>query len=280
MGKYISLGQTGQIKHPYIRGRLSSRHEASRGGKVIKIEDYMRKTDETYFVPSFSIRRHLDIHEESSWTATQQHLQRRLGRSFTVATPEDISIKAIEQHRFINNMHQAGIHPDPNEIRDIAYSIRDQLTNLLANAHSPLAIPFGNLARYGYKSNALAYSIEGWRGDRAHYGENDYDGYMDSLSVLQAERRLAVGALTLAYGEYGLDTDGIAPSPHATIARSKDTIQDFELHGLRSKLAGIVLDGALFGDPVIDVKLYRDEPSEPIYVKHAWSSLAIAAQVS
>lgn len=277
MGKYVGLGPTGQVKHPHIRGRLPSGHQSGSGGRVIKIEDHMRETGETYFVPSFSIRRHLDRREEPAWAASQKQLQRRLGRGFTVATPETISIKAIEQHRLIINMRRAGIHPDPEEIRDIAYSVRDQLTELLARAHSPLAVPLGSLARYGYKRNALAYNIDGWRGDRAHYGEVGYDGNMDSLAVLQAERRLAVGALTLAYGEDGLDTDGIASTPHATVARSQDVIQEFKLHDLRTGLADVVLDRAYFGDPVIDVKLYQDQPSEPIYVKHAWSSLAITA---
>jgi hypothetical protein len=279
MSKYNRLGLAGQVKHPYIRGKLSPNRRSERLGNagVTHLHEYTKTADGTYFVPSFSIRRHLHRSEELLWDTNQKLIQRRLGRGYVVTSASDIAIKSIEQHRMIKNMREAEIHPDPDEIRDIAYAIRDQLTNLLANAHSPLAIPLGSLAKFGYQDNALAHTIEGWRGDRANYGQNDDEGYLDTRAVLLAERQLAVGALALAYGEEGLDTEGLAPCPHVTIARAKDSIPDYRLRGIQGELADLALEGAYFGDPIISIKQYRDEPAETIYVKHAWDSLAITA---
>jgi hypothetical protein len=171
-------------------------------------------------------------------------------------------------------MRAAEIRPDPNDVRDLAYGVRDMLTNLLTNARSPLCVPLGNLNKFGYLKNALAYEIDGWRGDRAHYGPNDEEGYMDSHAALLAERQVAVGAIALAYGDAGLNTDNLAPSPHITIARAKEAIPDYRMRGLRGGLADLLMEDVYLGDPVISVKLYRDIPAEIIHVKHAYDSLA------
>jgi len=239
------------------------------------MEDY-RADEETYFVPSFSIRRHLHRSEEVAWDENQRRVKRRLGRSFSTLSPEEITLKTIEQKRFIKNMREAGIHPAPEEIRDLAYSVRDALINRLTNAYSPLQVPLGQLGRFGAGDNALAYTIEGWHGDRANYGENDMDGYMDTRAVLLAERQLAVGALALAYGDEGLRTDNIVSSPHITIARAKEAIPDHRMRNLRGGLADLAMEDVYLGDPVIEVKLYREVPAEPIYVRHTWDSLAPA----
>lgn len=276
MGRYGKVGAFRQVAHPRIRGALDPSGERRHNAKVLRLQDY-RADEETYFVPSFSIRRHLHRSEEQAWEANQKLVQKRLGRGFTATPAADLTLKTIEQHRLIKNMREAGIHPDPDEVRDIAYSVRDMLTNLLANARSPLNVPLGDFGRFGYKQNALAYEIGGWRGDRANYGPNDEEGYMDSLGVLLAERQLAVGALALAYGEAGLQTDGLAPSPHVTIARGKEAIPNYRMRGLRGALADLAIGEVYFGDPVIEVKTHRDMPAEPLYVKHAWDSLAMMA---
>ncbi len=276
MGRYGKVGMFRQVAHPRIRGALDPSGERKHSAGALRLQDY-KADEETYFVPSFSIRRHLHRSEELLWDAKQGLIRRRLGRDFTVTPAANIALKSIEQHRFIKNMREAGIHPDPNEVRDIAYSVRDTLTDLLANAHSPLSVSLGGLGRFGYKKNALAYEIGGWRGDRANYGPNDQEGYMDSLAVLLAERQRAVDAIALAYGEAGLETDNIAPSPHITIARGKEAIPDYRMRGLRGALADLAVGEVYFGDPVIDIKMYRDMPVESIYVKHAWDSLAMMA---
>ena len=137
-------------------------------------------------------------------------------------------------------MREAGIHPDPDEIRDLAYDVRDGLTNLLANARSPLSVPLGDFGRFGYKDNAVAYEIGGWRGERANYGQNDDERYMDTHAVLLAERQLAVNEIEFAYGAAGLNTDNLASSPHVTMARSSETIFDHRMRGIRHMLGDLV----------------------------------------
>lgn len=273
MSRYGKVGAFRQVAHPRIRGGLDPAHEQKHYGKVTRLEDY-KADEETYFVPSFSIRRHLHRSEEQNWEAHRHALARRLGRSFTTTAVDKITLKSLEQHRFIKNMRQAGIHPNPNEIRDLAYSVRDDLTNLLTNVRSPLPVPLADFGRFGYRKNALAYEIEGWRGDRANYGSNDLEGYRDAHAVLLEERRLAVGAVALAYQENGLQIDGLAPSPHLTIARSNEEIPEYRMRGLNGKLADLAMGQVLLGDPVIQMKLYRDQPAEIIPIKHSWDSLA------
>lgn len=276
MGRYGKVGTFRQVTHPRIRGALDPSSKQKRYDGIPRLQDY-QTDEETYFVPSFSIRRHLHRSEELLWDTNQKMIGRRLGRGFKSTPSTGIALKTIEQKRFIKNMREAGIHPDPDEIRDIAYSVRDMLTDLLTNAESPLPVPLGDLGRFGQKKNALAYQLYGWRGDRAQYGPNDHEGNMDPLAVILAERQLAVGALALAYGEDGLKTDGLAPSPHITIARGNGEIPAHRMREFRDKLADLAIDDVCFGDPVIDVKLHPNEPSEPIYIKHAWDSLALTA---
>lgn len=275
MGRYGMVGRFGQVAHPRIRGALDPSHEQKHYSKLARLEDY-RTDEETYFVPSFSIRRHLHRDEELLWSTNQKLIQRRLGRTFTANAVDTISIKTVEQQKVVRNMRKAGIHPEPEQIRDIAYGIRDRLTDLLSNARSPLFVELGDISKIGYRESSLAYMIEGWKGDRAHYGENDEEGFMDTRAVLLAERQLAVGALALAYGEAGLDTTDLAPCPHVTIARtrSKDSIPDYRMRALQGELGDLAIDGAYFGDPIISVRLHPGEPAETIPVKHAWDSLA------
>lgn len=284
MRNYSSLGRAGQVKHPRIRGRLpANRRDERRGHEpnmadIAQLSDYSQPIEDSYFVPSFSIRRHLHKSEELLWDTNQRLVQRRLGRGYRATLASQISLKTIEQKRLIHNMRQAEIHPDPEQVRDVAYHIRDLLTDLLSSARSPMSVPLGELGKFGNGNKAIAYTIAGWRGDRAHYDdENDAEGYMDTRAVILEERRLSVGALALAFGEAGLDTDSLAPCPHIRIARSKDEIADYRMRGIRGELADLAIDDAYFGDPVIDLKMYRDEPAESIYVKHAWDSLAVTA---
>jgi hypothetical protein len=212
--------------------------------------------------------------EEETWETTKKNIKRRLGRGFSIVPPAEVTLKTIDQKRFIKNMRDAGIHPDPDEIRDVAYSIRDGLTNLLTNARSPLNVVLGDFGRFGQDNSVLAYEIEGWRGERANYGPNDDEGYMETNAVLLAERQLALGALAYAYGEAGLNTDDLAPSPHVSVARGKDTIQDYRMREIRGELGALAIDEAYFGDPIIEVKMYREMPPERIPVRQAWESLA------
>lgn len=280
MRNYSKLGYAGQVKHPRIRGSLRSsrRNDRQEKPEVAQLSEYTQPVEDSYFVPSFSIRRHLHRSEELLWDTNQRLVQRRLGRGYRVTSAADITMKSIEQKRLINNMRQAEIHPDPEEIRDLAYYIRDLLTKELSNAHSPMSVPLGDLGKFGRNNNALAYNIEGWRGDRAHYADNDTEGYMDTRAAILAERQLSVGAIALAYGEAGLDTDDLASScPHITIARAKEDIADYRLRGIRGELADLAIDEVYFGDPVIEVRQYRDMPAESIWVKQAWDSLAVTA---
>lgn len=274
MTRYGRVGFFGQVAHPRIRGGL----DPTSGNKThynhsSRPEDFKTDEEEMYFVPSFSIRRHLHNDEELLWNTNQRFVQRRLGRGFKALAPADITIKTIEQKRFIKAMRDAGVRPEPDEVRDLAYALRDDLTNMLANAHSPLNLPLGSFGRFGQGNNVVAYQIEGWHGDRAHYGENDSEGFMDDLAVVHAERKLAVGAIALAFSNMDFRAEDFISSPHVTIARGKGEIPDDRMRSIRGELADVAIGAVDFGDPVIEMKLYRDMPSESIYVKHAWESL-------
>jgi hypothetical protein len=274
MGRCGRVGVFRQVAHPRIRGALDPSHEQRHVSKVARLEDY-KADEETYFVPSFSIRRHLHRDEGLLWETQQQLVGRRLGKGFTATPADRITLKVLEQQKLIRNMREAGIRPDPDEIRDIAYSIRDGLTNLLFNAHSPLNVPLGDFGKAGYRGESVAYEIMGWRGERANYGPNDNEGFMSTHAALLAERQLVVGALSYAYGEAGLNTDNLASSPHITVARANQEIPDYRVRSIRGELGDLAISAAAFGDPVIEVKMYPDMPAEPIYVKHAWDSLAL-----
>jgi hypothetical protein len=270
---YGRRGVFGQVVHPHIRGDLDPSHEGKRFRKKLRLEDF-KADEETYFVPSFSIRRHLHRSEELLWDTNRKVLRQHLGRSFSITPANEISLKIVEQHRLIKNIREAGLHPEPEVVRDLAYSVRDGLTNLLSNAHSPLQVSLGNFGRFGYKGNSVAYEIDGWRGERAEYGLNDDEHYMDTNAVLLAERQLAVGAIALAFEDSELKVDGIAPSPHITIARAKETVPDYRMREIRGELGDIAIGEVYLGDPVIEAKLYRDVPPERIPVRQAWESLA------
>lgn len=275
MSRYEGIGIGGQSRRPRIRGSLHPEGKFTRPAKELRLED-CQPDDPTYFVPSLSIRHHLHRSEEARWSNHQKNVKRRLGRGYTVTEPQDITFKVLEQKRFIHAMREVEAMPEPDDIRDLAYSIRDGLTELLANARSPLRVPLSGFEIFGMKNNAIAYEIDGWRGDRAHYGPNDEEGYMDTHAVLLASRQLTVGAIALAFEDTELRTQNLTQSPHFTIARYKETIPRHRLRDISGALATIAMDEVYVGDPVISMKLYRDEPSEQLVVKHAWESLAVA----
>jgi hypothetical protein len=268
----------GQIKHPRIRGALSPSHEQKRFIRNdARLED-LKTDEETYFVPSFSIRRHLHSDEALLWQTQQNLIKRRLGKGFTVTPAENITLKVIEQQKLIRNMRQAGIHPDPYELLDVAYTIRNRLSDLLSNAQSPLRVPLGDINRHGYREESIAYDIKGWRGERATYPSDDGHN-LGTHAVLLKGRQIVTEVLDDAYGDQGLETNNLTSSPHVTFARSNANkpIPDYRMRSIRGGLGDLAIAEADFGDPVIDVKMYPDMPAERIYVKYAWDSLATAA---
>lgn len=292
MAKHSRLGVHGTTYVRNRRGDLHSQHRNAEVGTVVKPEEWVNpETDENYFVPSFSVRRHLHRDAEDAWIEHQAAVKKRIGSSYKMVNPEEVSIKIFEQRALIRGMKLANIHPDPKEIKDLASGLGEQLRNLLLHVESPLEVPLGRLAMFGPQDRptSLAYEIAGWRGDKPNYGNyavgsvaramNDFIGYdmaentMSPLAVIQAERRLVVGAATLAYGAQGLRAENMVVTPHVSFARPRKFIQEFRRHDIFSSLSDIALDSTLFGDPIVEVHLEKGGPIEQITVAHSYSSL-------
>lgn len=290
--KYSKLGKFGQIKHPHIRGGLSPNHHNAESGRVVELDEWIHpETDENYFVPSFSVRRHLHRDAEDVWIDHQKEVKKRIGSSYKVIEPEEVAIKMFEQRALIRGMKIANIHPEVEDIDRLARGLADQLTKMLAHASSPLAVPLGRFAMFGPQDrpSSLAYEIAGWRGDRPKYGGralgsvaramNECVGYdtdpvgMSPLAVLQAERELIVNAATEGYGDQGLRAENLVVTPHVSFARPRKFTHEARRHDLYASLSDIALDGTLFADPIIEVSLERGLPPEQVHVAHSYSGL-------
>lgn len=227
-----------------------------------------------YFVPSFSIRRHLHRSEEAYWMGTSKQIGSMLGHHFNVMLPKDVTVKTIEQKALIHKLRDSGEQPSSDAMRDLVFNIRDGLTNSLADSPDPLEVGLGKLAVFGRNRNKLAFTLDGWKGWRARYDDFDEMGKMSSLGALLVESQVAVGSIGMAFPDMNFAVNDIAVSPHMTIARTKDAIRDHELRRIQSQINELGIDSVTLGDPVIGYKLAPQEESHTIPIRHAWESLA------
>lgn len=273
MGRVMGFGVGNQGFHPKARSALSPTSGA-RGNRRTQWTPYNPEMTAHYFVPSFSIRRHLDQCEEEYWDDTTRNIGSILGRHFEVAKPENITIKSIEQKALIHKIRSTGQQPDPTAMRDVVFNIRDGLTNALEGAPEPLEIGLGRLAVFGRNNDKLGFTLEGWKGWRARYDDHEHSGELSALGALLVESQVAVGNIATAFPDMSFSLNEIATSPHITIARTKDKIRDHELRRMQSQIDELDIQTVLFGDPVINYKLAPDEASQTLGIRHSWSSLA------
>jgi hypothetical protein len=272
MRRFNGFGVGQQGYHPRARDGLSAgprRHKKQEWG--------MQETQMTehFFVPSFSIRRHLHRGEEAYWTDASRQIGHLLGRQFEVAEPKDLTVKTIEQKALIHRIRQTGEQPTADMMRDLVFNIRDGLTSVLADAPDPIEVGLGKLAVFGRNQNKLGFTIDGWKGWRARYDDYDQLGQMSSLGALLVESQVAIGNIATAFPDMNLAVTDIANSPHVTIARTREKIHDYDLRKIQARIDKLDLDDvALFGDPVINYKLASNQDSQTLHIRHAWQSLA------
>jgi len=273
MGTVGRFGVGGQKVRPLPRGRLSLNQKAA---KWHYVKDYSsQETAGNYFVPSFSILRHIHRNEEDYWLNVGYGISRVLGKKYQIHLPDDIVIKSIEQKALIHKIKESGERPTPEEMENVVYNIRDDLVSQLDKAPSPLEIGLGKLAVFGQNYNKLGFTIGGWRGWRAHYAEYDDCGEITSIGALLRENRAAMGNISTAFPEMQFSTSELSANPHITIASKKrGEIEDYELRNVQSRIDSLEIDDtALFGDPVISYKLAPDAPSRILGVGHYWESI-------
>lgn len=232
------------------------------------------ETTAKYFVPSFSIRRHVSRNSEVQLRRMQRDVQRRLGGAFTVMAPEFLTVKVLEQKKWIERMRELDIRPSPDDMKDLAYEVRDGLTEILDFSPSPLSLPIGRLGVYGYREQALGLGIQGWKGYRARYASHDENGAMTAYGAIVAENQFCLESIEAAVGDDAFSVEGLAPTPHITIARRSDSIRARELRNIESRLEDIIPASIEVSDPIIELRTHPAGPSEMIYVRHSWESLA------
>lgn len=274
MGRLKGFGVGRQGFHPRARGSLSPTSGA-RGHRKDGGGHYNQEMTSHYFVPSFSIRRHLDRLEEDEWRGATKQIGGILGRHFDVMPPADITIKTIEQKALIHKIRQSGQHPTAEQMRETVFNIRDDLTNTLANAPDPITVGVGRLAVFGRNRNKLAFTLDGWKGWRARYDDHELTGEMSSLGALLVESRVAIGNIATSFPEMNFAVNDIATSPHITIASTNDTIRDHELRRMQSQIDELEISTVMFGDPIINYKLGPELDSQTLHVRHSWSSLVM-----
>lgn len=271
MKRRKGFGVGSQGFHPRARGTLSP--EARRGqARAYRASD--PEATEQYFVPSFSVMRHLERHEERDWQGISKQLGSILGRYFDVMPPEKMVIKSMEQKALINMMRAKSVNPSQDQMKDLVFNVRDGLTETLSRSPESLEFGLGRLAVFGRNQNKLAFTLQGWKGWRDRYGMEDVHGNISSLGALLLETQVATGAISTAFPETSFALSDIATSPHLTIARSRDSIRDHELRRIQSQIDDLDISHVMVGDPIISYKLGPHIPSETIHIRHSWATLA------
>src|SRR5690349_17516467 len=188
------FGASQQNFHPRARDTLQANKRQHRAGFWGVTEEEMTAN---YFVPSFSIRRHLYRSEEGRWQRAQKEIGNALGRHYQMMHPATIAVKSIEQQALIKKIRESGDQPSAAEMRDVAYNVRDGLTEALAAAPDPLEVGLGRLAVFGIKNNKLGFTVDGWKGWRARYSLFHNNGEMTAPGALMVENQIALGSLAL-----------------------------------------------------------------------------------
>jgi hypothetical protein len=228
----------------------------------------------TYFVPSFSVRRHITAASEAQVRKMQREVKDRIGREFRPTPPNQLSIKGFEQRKMIERMRELDKHPNPQDMEDAAHDVRRKLKELLSNAPPTLSVPLGQLGLFGYNKKALGVQIMGWKGYRAQYAVYDDDYKLTPLGTIVEENETCLDVVADSFQDEEFNVEGLAPMPHITIARHGNTIYPDKLYKAEKLLGDVLPDALEFGDPVITLHLEPSADPQTLYVRNARQSLA------
>lgn len=302
MKRRMGFGVGKQGFHPRARSTLSV--EARRGMSRMARAHEMTAN---YFVPSFSIHRHIYHTEEAHWSGVRKQIGSVLGRHFEITPLDDINVKSIEQKALIHKIRQTGERPSGDDMHDVVKNIHEDLVQMLSDTPEKLELGLGRLAVFGRNQNKLAFTLEGWKGWRGRYGEDNEIGRIgelllqnevavdtlalddwryrhenedrmrgvSALGALLLENKIAMGNISTAFPDMNFALSEIATNPHITIAKSRDSIRDHELRRYQAQIDELDISSIIVGDPVISYKLGPRQESESLLVRHSWASLAV-----
>lgn len=228
------------------------------------------------FIPSFAILRHLHQDDEARWGIIQSAFKADLGRNFTPYKPEQMTIKSIEQKSLINFLRKADSIPDPETTRGIAFNIRDSLTEALKNSPDPLTVSLGRVGVFGSSRRKIGLELDGWRGWSRRYALLDDEKNLTAPGALLVERQIAIGGISMAFDNLAFKANDLAGNPHLTIGTFRNKVTESDIVRSQRLVNELGIDHALFGDPVISMKLSREEESIALLVRHAYDSLAVS----
>lgn len=273
MQKGFGVGHQGF--HPRARDNLAGSRQRQKPIWHSKEQAMMAN----YFVPSFSIRRHVHRSDEAYWLGMQPKISKLLGRQFMVTPPENIAIKSIEQKALIQTIRDSNNQPTSEEMRDVVFNIRDGLTEALATAPDCLEIGLGKLAVFGRAKNKLGFEIAGWKGWRGRYALNTVnqsgETEMTPLGALVLENQIALGGIASALYDTNFAMNQVASNPHLTIATGKSAIRDHELRRMQESIDTLEISKVYVGDPIIEFKPNVRVDSEMLHIRHSYDSLAL-----
>jgi hypothetical protein len=198
MGRRGGFGVGQQGFHPRARGAISQENGGHGYGPFALTGEEMTAQ---YFVPSFSIRRHIHESEMPKWTGIQKQIGSILGRHYDVMTPHELAIKSIEQKTMIEKVRESGVQPTASEMRAAAHNIRDELSTALEAVPEPLEVGLGRLAIFGRHHNKIGFEIDGWKGWKARYSLLTQAGELTAPGALVLENHIAVGGIASALPE-------------------------------------------------------------------------------
>ena len=252
---------------------MSKRGKYNQGG--YSRDSLRRNTDpriESYFVPSFAIRRRAE--QDEQLVSFLKGIRSILGSNYRVHEPSSISMTVVEQAKMVERLREAGERPEPTKVESLAHDIADSLESNLKGTPSSINVPIGIVDVFGGRENKLGFIPRGWKGYNARYAREDFDGNKLPLGMIVDENRLAVGGIATAFAHNKrLVMDGITRTPHATFAtKYRGKIQRSEFRDISSEISWFIEEDMqtselAFSDPVIYPKYEVGHTPEPIYIR-------------
>lgn len=251
------------------------RHNRSRQGGYgrNRLQKRSKSNAESYFVPSFSIRRQASEVDKLEEFLT--NVKGNIGRGYEIFQPEDVSMTVIEQAKMTIQLREARERPEPEKIESLARNIASGLFRLLEDTDPGIDLPIGILSRFGSngRRNKIGFVPRGWKGYHAKYARINEDGEKLPVGLIVDESIFAVGSIATAFSHNNrFVINGLARTPHVTFVKKiVGDITDSEFRDIAGGIMEVVEDmesqDLMFDDPVIYPKLYRRERAEPIAVR-------------
>ena len=121
---------------------MSKRGKYNQGG--YSRDSLRRNTDpriESYFVPSFAIRRRAE--QDEQLVSFLKGIRSILGSTYRVHEPSSISMTVVEQAKMVERLREAGERPEPTKVESLAHDIADSLESNLKGTPSSINVPIG-----------------------------------------------------------------------------------------------------------------------------------------